>query len=90
MKVGDKVYVIDTFTRKFQKSLSCLDHPQERKITQIVPTKTGNLYQISDGHFHENSIGEWVFLSKEEAQQKIDQKKAELSKIVKRYVMTKN
>lgn len=43
-------------------------HPLEKKITHVVHTKDGILYQVKGGHFHESWIGKTVFNSKEEAE----------------------
>lgn len=72
-KVGDKVYFIKTFQEIWWQLYTKtppppLKHPQEKKITQIVSTKEGVLYQVKGGHFPESWIGAIVFNTKEEAE----------------------
>ena len=72
-KVGDKVYFIKTFREIYWQMYSKTPpeptrHPFEKKITQVVHTKGGILYQVKDGHFHESWVGKIVFDTKEEAQ----------------------
>lgn len=79
-KVGDKLY--DIFDGRFTH-LKCgqyiiLDSPQQRKVTDIVTNKDGNvLYQLGKtGHISNLAIGVTIFTSKEEAEQKIKELKA--------------
>lgn len=72
-KVGDKVYFIRTFREIYWWVYSKtppekLKHPQEKKITQVVYTKDGPLYQVKGGHFPDSWIGDIVFDTKEEAE----------------------
>lgn len=72
IKIGDKVYFIKSFEEIYWRSERFrpekTKHPLEKKVTQIVNTKDGTLYQVKGGHFHESWIGKIVFTSKEEAE----------------------
>ena len=74
--VGDKVWFIKTFQEIYWKSgmfrLSKTKTPFEKKITQVIHTKDGTLYQVKGGHFHESWIGKIVFNTKDEAQEMIN------------------
>lgn len=75
-KVGDKVWFIKSFDEIYQRSdrfrPSVTKHPFEKKITQIVDTKDGILYQVKGGHFHSSWINKIVFDTKEEAENAIN------------------
>ena len=74
-KIGDKVYFIKTFdeiyweiylrSERFKPQKT--KYPFEKKITQVIHTKDGILYQVKGGHFHESWVGQIVFDTKEEA-----------------------
>jgi len=68
--IGDKVWMIKSF-EDVSLGGKMLKHPFEKKITQVVHTKDGVLYQVKGGHFHESWIGKIVFDSKEEAEKHI-------------------
>lgn len=74
-KVGDKVWFIKSFEEIYWRSgmfrPPVIKHPFEKKITQIVHTKDGILYQVKGGHFHDSWVGKIVFETKEEAEQAI-------------------
>ena len=78
-KIGDKVYFIKTFDEIYHENrwlkppLKAV-YPFEKKITQIVHSKNGTLYQVKGGHFHESWINVIVFNSKEKAEMAIKQK----------------
>lgn len=73
--VGDKVWFIRTFEEIYWRCgmfrPNPTRHPFEKKITQVIHTKNGFLYQVKGGHFHESWIGKIVFDSKEEAKKHI-------------------
>lgn len=73
--VGDKVWFTKTFEEIYWRSgrfrPNPTKHPFEKKITQVVHTKNGVMYQVKGGHFHESWIGKIVFESKEEAEKYI-------------------
>lgn len=78
-KIGDKLYDIfdGRFTHLKYGKYIILDSPQERKVTDIVFNKDGNvLYQLGKaGHISNLAIGVTIFASKEEAEQKIKELK---------------
>ena len=73
--IGDKVWFTKSFEEIYWRSgmfkPNRTMHPLEKKITQVVHTKDGVLYQVKGGHFHESWIGKIVFNSKEEAEKHI-------------------
>lgn len=73
--VGDKVWFIKTFHEIYWKDKNTkptpTKHPFEKKISQVIHTKNGTLYQVKGGHFHESWIGDIVFATKSEAENKI-------------------
>ena len=75
--VGDRVWFIKSFEEIYWRSgmfrPTPTRHPFEKKITQVVHTKDGILYQVKGGHFHESWIGTIVFDSKEEAENYISE-----------------
>ena len=74
-KIGDKVWLTKSFEEIYWRSgmfrPQVTKHPLEKKITQIVHTKDGILYQVKGGHFHNSWINKIVFDTKEEAEQAI-------------------
>lgn len=76
LEVGDKVYFIKRFKEiywqfYYKTPPEKTKHPFEKKIVQVVNTKSGILYQVKDGHFSEDWIGKIVFRTKEEAEKAI-------------------
>ena len=75
-KVGDKVWMVKTFAQIYWHPGMFipprLKHPHQKKITQIVETETGKLYQVKGGHFHESWVGLLVFKTEGEAQKVLD------------------
>ena len=58
LKEGDKVWLSDYYDNFMRKACFRIDRyspplraPLQKKITQVVYTKNGVLYQIKDGHF---------------------------------------
>lgn len=83
-KVGDKVWLSEYYEKFMRKTCfrkwmyyTPLKAPLQKRLTQVVPTNRGTLYQISDGHFPEDMIGKFVFGSYDEA----------LDNIRKRYII---
>lgn len=74
-KVGDRVWFIKTFKEIYWKGEEFrptpTKRPFEKKITQVVHTKNGTIYQVKGGHFHESWVGNIVFETKKEAERKI-------------------
>ena len=77
-KIGDKVYFIKSFREIYWWLYSKTPPPKtkfpiEKKITQIVHTKDGDiLYQVKGGHFSSSWINYIVFDTKEEAKKAIE------------------
>ena len=72
-KVGDKVYCIVKYQSKgFEDRLPERDIIIEEKITRIAQTKMPYLFfDTNTVHFTEDKIGKTVFLTKEEAEEKL-------------------
>ncbi len=76
--VGDKIWSItsiaDYSSGEYKENL--LPHPQEKKIVSITICKNGIiLYHVKDRAFASFEFGETVFLTKEEAEQVLNEKK---------------
>ncbi|MCI8409315.1 MAG: hypothetical protein HFJ09_08620 [Lachnospiraceae bacterium] len=77
-KVGGKIWSI-TSTENYSSGEykeNLLPHPQEKKIVSITICKNGIiLYHVKDRAFASFEFGETVFLTKEEAEQVLNEKK---------------
>lgn len=67
-KVGDRVYSINAGDKK---ALKIWIEPSGDKITQIKINSGGYHFKCWWGYFHLSDIGKSVFLTKEEAEQKL-------------------
>ena len=87
-KVGDKVWMTDSFKNLYSYGGNNLaTHPFEKKITQVVQTKSGTLYQVKGGHFHESWIGVYVFVDKQEAQKVLNKRIAKRNEAVRKSLL---
>ena len=72
---GDFVWFTKTFDEIYWRpgmfKVATTTVPFKMKVIDIVETKDGLLYQTKKGHFHENWVGEVVFITEEEANNKI-------------------
>ena len=73
-KVGDRVYSINAGDKK---TLKIWIEPNGDKITQIKINRGGYHFKCWWGYFHSSDIGKTVFLTKEEAEQKLKEMRGE-------------
>lgn len=74
--VGDRVYFINRFDEiywwlYYKTPPERTKYPIQKKITQVVNSKEGILYQVKGGHFPESWVGDIVFDTEEEAKEAI-------------------
>ena len=67
-KVGDRVYSISAGDKK---TLKIWIEPNGDKITQIKINRGGYHFKCWWGYFHLSDIGKTIFLTKEQAEQKL-------------------
>ena len=78
-KVGDKIWAI-TSTANYslgKYTEVVLENPQEKKIQSITFSKNGIGYHVKDRTYGIGDFGKTVFLTKEEAEQKLEKIKGE-------------
>jgi hypothetical protein len=71
-KVGDRVYSINIGDKK---TLKIWIEPNGDRITQIKINRDGYHFKCWWGYFHLSDIGKTVFLTKEEAEEKLKELK---------------
>lgn len=75
-KVGSKLWAITSPANYSLGAYSerILEQPQERKIHSITFSKNGIAYHVKDRTYGEGDFGNVVFLTREEAEQALNQK----------------